>query len=122
MRAVVLVLADLGKSARMQYHARALASSGVDVDLVGYVGTALPKTILDDPGIVVHRFKPSSVRYEQTNGVTYALAAVFDTLRVSLRLWRLLRKLAPPELVLLQNPPAFPTLAVSWFSLHRKGV
>jgi len=122
MRAVVLVLADLGKSARMQYHARALSSSGVDVDLVGYAGTALPKAILDDPRITVHRVKPSVVRYDQTNGVTYAIAAVFDTLYVSLRLWMRLRKLASPDLVLLQNPPAFPTLAVSWFSLRRKNV
>src|SRR3954468_7182157 len=113
MRAVVLVLADLGKSARMQYHARALASSGVDVDLVGYTGTALPKAILDDSRITVHRLKPSSVRYDQTNRLTYAVAAVFDTLGVSLRLWRRLRTLASPNLVLLQNPPAFPTLAVS---------
>jgi beta-1,4-mannosyltransferase len=122
MRAVVIALADLGKSARMQYHARALASSGASVDLVGYVGTALPKAIVDDPRISVHRLKPSSVRYQQTNGFTYALAAVFDTLRVSLRLWRLLRRIAAPDLVLMQNPPAFPTLAVSWWTLHRKNV
>jgi beta-1,4-mannosyltransferase len=24
--------------------------------------------------------------------------------------------------VIVQNPPAFPTLAVTWFSLHRRGV
>ena len=30
----------------------------------------------------------------------------------SLRLWRTLRALPPPDLVLVQNPPAFPTLAV----------
>ena len=27
-----------------------------------------------------------------------------------------------PDLVLVQNPPAFPTLAVTWFSLRRRGV
>jgi len=40
MKAVVVALADLGRSARMQYHAR--AASGVDVELVGYEGTGLP--------------------------------------------------------------------------------
>ena len=48
--------------------------------------------------------------------------AVFDTLRVSLRLWRVLRRVARPDLVLMQNPPAFPTLAVSWSVLRRRNV
>ena len=122
MRAVVIALADLGKSARMQYHARALAASGVDVDLVGFEGTALPRAILDDPRIAVHRLRPSTRRYRETNSLTYAIVAAFDTLRVGLRLWRVLRRLVPPDLVLLQNPPAFPTLAVAWFSLHRRNL
>src|SRR3954453_21691518 len=122
MRAVVIALADLGKSARIQYHARALAASGVDVDLVGFEGTALPRAILDDPGIAVRRLRPSTRRYRETNSLTYAIVAAFDTLRVGLRLWRVLRRLGPPDLVLLQNPPAFPTLAVAWFSLHRRNL
>ena len=112
MRAVVIALADLGKSARMQYHARALAASGVDVDLVGFEGTALSRAILDDPRIAVHRFLPATQRVSQTSGTAYAMVAVFDTLRVSLDLWGILRRLARPDLVLMQNPPAFPTLAV----------
>ena len=122
MRAVVLALADLGKSARMQYHARALSAGGVDVDLVGFDGTALPRAILDDPRITVHRFAPSSRRYQQDSPLAYALVAVGDTVRVGLRLWRLLRGLVRPDLVLMQNPPAFPTLAVSWFALRHKDV
>lgn len=122
MRAVVLALADLGKSARMQYHARALVASGVDVDLVGFEGTALPRAILDDPRITVHRFTPSNRRYSQSTALAYAMVAVFDTLRVSMRLLKILRRLPHAELVLMQNPPAFPTLAASWFALRKKGV
>ena len=43
-------------------------------------------------------------------------------MRISFRLWRTLRTLRRPDLVLVQNPPAFPTLAVTWFSLRRRGV
>jgi hypothetical protein len=43
MRAAVVCLGDLGRSARMRYHAHALAANGVDVDLVGLEGTPLPR-------------------------------------------------------------------------------
>jgi beta-1,4-mannosyltransferase len=122
MRAVVLALADLGRSARMQYHARALSASGLDVDLVGYVGTPLPHAITEDPRITVHRFTPSTLRLRRTSSVTYAIVAVFDTLRLAFRLWRTLRTLPQPSLVLAQNPPAFPTLAVTWLTLKRRDV
>ncbi len=122
MRAVVLALADLGRSARMQYHARALSTSGVDVDFVGLEGTSLPKLITDDPRIHVHRISPSTLRLRRTSSVTYAAVAVFDTIRVAYRLWRRLRRLERPNLIVVQNPPAFPTLFVAWFTLRRRGV
>jgi beta-1,4-mannosyltransferase len=122
MRAVVLALADLGRSARMQYHARALAASGLDVDFVGYEGTPLPRAITEDPRITVHRLKPSTRRFRESSALGYAIVALFDTARLGFRLWRKLRTLARPNLILAQNPPAFPTLAVTWFSLKTRNV
>src|SRR5262249_32710074 len=122
MRAVVLALADLGRSARMQYHARALAESGVEVDFVGYQGTPLPRAIAEHPRITVHRLTPSSRRFRERSAVGYAIVAVFDTMRLSYRLWRKLRTIARPNLILVQNPPAFPTVAISWFSLKTRDV
>ncbi|MQA30867.1 MAG: glycosyltransferase [Luteitalea sp.] len=122
MRAVVLVLADLGRSARMQYHARALASCGVDIDFVGYTGTPVHRSIDDDPRIRLHRLIPSTLRVQPTSGLEYALRAVVDAARLGFRLWRALRRLPPPDLVLLQIPPAFPTVAVAWFCLRKRGV
>lgn len=122
MRAVVLALADLGKSARMQYHARALSAHGIDVDLVGFEGTPLPRVLTDDPRITVHRLHPSTRRLRQSSGLPYATVAVFDTLRTAFRLWWRLRRLTPPDLVVAQNPPAFPTLVVAWVSLWNRRV
>lgn len=123
MRAAVVALADLGRSARMRYHARALASQGVDVDLVGFEGTPIPKAITDDPRIHVHRLNPATLRLTGAfSGATYAAAGLVDAARLSFRLWRLLRKLPRPDLVLVQNPPHIPTLPVTWFSLHGRGV
>src|ERR1700730_16119163 len=123
MRAAIVALGDLGRSARMQYHALALAANGGDVDLVGFEGTALSRRITDEPRITIHRFRPPrlGIRHE-LSGSPYAVAGLFDAGRLSFRLWRGLRTLQPPDLVLVQNPPAFPTLAVSWFSLRRRGV
>jgi beta-1,4-mannosyltransferase len=123
MRAAVVALADLGRSARMLYHARALAMNGVDVDLVGYEGTPVPQAIAADPRITIHRVAPTTLRRRRgLSRESYIVAGLFDALRLSGRLWRTLRKLRPPQLVLVQNPPAFPTAIVTWLALHRDGV
>jgi beta-1,4-mannosyltransferase len=122
MRAAVVALGDLGRSARMRYHAQALAANGVDVDLVGFEGTALPRALTDEPRISVHRIAPPRLRLRgDLTGSSYAAAGLFDALRLAFRLWRTLNRLARPNLVLVQNPPAFPTLAVTRFSLRRRG-
>jgi beta-1,4-mannosyltransferase len=102
----------------MQYHAQALAANGVDVALVGYTGTALSRRIEGDPRISVHRIAPSILRKLDV-GFGYALLAAIDTIRVSWRLWGTLRRLERPDLVIVQNPPEFPTLAVTRFSVGR---
>jgi len=123
MRATVVALGDLGLSARMRYHAQALAARGVDVDLVGFHGTTLPDAISKNPRITVHRLEPSTLRMRRgLPGSTYAAVGLLDASRLSRRLWRTLRHLPRPDLVLVQNPPAFPTLVISWFSLRRRGV
>ncbi len=105
----------------MRYHAQALAAHGVDVDLVGFEGTTLPDAIVRNPRITIHRLEPSTLR-RQLPGSTYAVAGLLDATRLGQRLWRVLRRLPRPDLVLVQNPPTFPTVAVSWFSLRRRGV
>jgi len=123
MRAVVVALGDLGRSARMLYHARALAANNVDVDLVGFEGTPIPRAITSDPRITIRRLNPPALRLRgRFSGARYTIAGLFDAARLSLRLWRTLRGLRAPDLVLIQNPPAFPTVPVAWFTLRRRGV
>src|SRR4051812_18296570 len=121
MRAVVVALGDLGRSARMRYHAQALAARGVDVDLVGFEGTPLARAITDDEHITVHRLSASMLRHGAPS-LSYAPVALVDAARISFRLWTTLRRLPRPDLVLVQNPPAFPTLMVTRLALKRKGV
>lgn len=106
----------------MQYHARALADAGVEVHFVGLEGTRLPRLILEAPGITVHRLEPATSRFRHTTSVAYSGMATGDALRLGFRLWRTLRALPKPDLVLVQNPPAFPTLQVTWLALRRRSV
>jgi beta-1,4-mannosyltransferase len=121
MRAVVVALGDLGRSARMRYHAQALASQGVHVDLVGFEGTPLGRAITGNEQITVHRLSASMLRHGALS-LSYAPIALVDALRIGVRLWSTLRRLPRPDLVLVQNPPAFPTLVVTRWALARKGV
>ena len=105
----------------MRYHAQALSAHGVDVDLVGFEGTPLPKAITDDPRITVHRLSASKLRHGAPS-LSYAPMALVDSLRVGIRLWRTLRRLKKPDVVLVQDPPAFPTLRVARWAIARRGV
>src|SRR5207302_9754116 len=79
MRAVVVSLGDLGRSARMLYHARALAANGVDVDLVGFEGTPLPKNVTEERRITVRRLDPATLRLRRrSSSAGYAAAGLYD--------------------------------------------
>jgi beta-1,4-mannosyltransferase len=106
----------------MCYQALALAKSGVEVDLVGLQGTPIPREIADAGRIAVHRIESSTLRHRrELSAFIYPLAALIDAWRLSVRLWRALAALEPPGLVLVQNPPHFPTLLVARLSLRKRG-
>ena len=125
MRAVVVALGDLGRSARMQYHAQALATDGVDVDLVGLEGTPLPQRLTDDPRITVHRLQGPRLTMkirQSLSGSGYAAVGLFDALRLGLRLWRTLRRSSGPTSCWCRIRRRFRRSPVTWFSLHGRGV
>ena len=105
----------------MRYHAQALSAAGVDVDLVGFEGTPLSHAITNDPRITIHRLSASMHR-RGAPSLSYSPIAFVDSLRIGLRLWKMLRRLPKPDLVLVQNPPAFPTLTVTRLALPKKGL
>ena len=50
----IVVLGDLGRSPRMQYHALALAETGIEVDLIGYSGNPPIRAVRDHRRIRLH--------------------------------------------------------------------
>ena len=118
MRTAVIVLGDLGRSPRMQYHAGSLAEAGHDVDLVGLEGAAPMPADRDPPahsratGFTTGLSRPRQRRHE---AVRRRLAG--RAVGQAWRLFFLLMRLPKADVILVQNPPAFPTLA--WPGAYR---
>jgi beta-1,4-mannosyltransferase len=119
----VVVLGDVGRSPRMQYHALALASALAEVDVVGYAGSTLAPAVRDHGHIRWHFLPPDDqrARHGATGGRFLARAAV-KMLRDCLGLLRLLlRVVRKPNVILVQNPPAIPTLVIALAAARLRG-
>ncbi|ESQ35157.1 hypothetical protein EUTSA_v10007520mg [Eutrema salsugineum] len=121
-RACVVVLGDLGRSPRMQYHALSLArQASFQVDIVAYGGSIPHEAVLNHPSIHIHTMaQPRFIQLlpKILYPVTLLLKAFiqFTTL-----LWFLFVKVPAPDIFLVQNPPSVPTLvAVKWASSWRR--
>ena len=122
MRTAVIVIGDLGRSPRMQYHAASLAAAGSDVDLIGLEGAAVMPAVASNPRIHVHRMPDRAFMNRAKGGVTrFVFSSAARGLGQAMRLFRILMGIPKPDLVLVQNPPAFPTLFVAWLASRLRG-
>ncbi|CAF2115017.1 unnamed protein product [Brassica napus] len=121
-RACVVVLGDLGRSPRMQYHALSLArQASFQVDIVAYGGSIPHEAVLKHPSIHIHTMaQPRFIHLlpKILYPVTLLLKAF---IQFTMLLWVLFVKVPAPDLFLVQNPPSVPTLvAVKWASSWRR--
>ena len=116
---VVVVLGDVGRSPRMQYHALSLLQLGdhVSVSLVGYTG----EDLIEDLQNAAASTRLNVVRFHvPAPEALRSLRLVYFVWRVlSMSLWLLAALLvgvpSQPDIscILLQNPPALPLLFIS---------
>ncbi|XP_074317204.1 UDP-glycosyltransferase TURAN [Silene latifolia] len=124
-RAAVVVLGDIGRSPRMQYHALSLArQASLKVDIVAYGGSDPHAAILEHPSIFIHRMAEWP---KFTQKLPWVLRCIILLLKPVFQfivlLWYLCVKIPAPDLFLVQNPPSVPTLiAVKWASWLRHSV
>ncbi len=100
----------------MLFHARALAAEGLDVDLIGTSISALPSFISDQPRIAARTISDRAPRAAHSRR-RYVIATALRGVRLVLSLthavcWQLPR----PDVIVVQNPPGVPTLAVAWLA------
>ncbi|EFH51196.1 glycosyl transferase family 1 protein [Arabidopsis lyrata subsp. lyrata] len=116
-RACVVVLGDLGRSPRMQYHALSLArQASFQVDIVAY-GECIVIICSKSP-IDPHPYHGAATIPSALYPVTLLLKAF---IQLTMLLWFLFVKVPAPDTFLVQNPPSVPTLiAVKWASSWRR--
>lgn len=112
IRVQVLVLGDIGRSPRMQYHALSIARHGGFVDLIGVLDkTTLHPDVKTNPSIQIYPIPPLPSFLKTGNGWAIMILKV---LFHSWSTWVVLGyRTRPAKWLLVQNPPSVPTLAIA---------
>jgi len=122
LHVAVVVLGDLGRSPRMQYHALSLAEHGATVSLIGLAGEFPIAAVRDHPRIRIHSISDlfGARRLQGGRTTDLARAAARAGLQIVQLAWLLLRT-PRPDFVLVQNPPALPSLPIAWLAARLRG-
>lgn len=106
----------------MQYHAVSLAAAGSEVDLVGLEGAPVMPDVASSPRIHVHRLRDRTFAGRSQGGISrFVYASAARGAGQAVRLFAALMRMPKPDAVLVQNPPAFPTLFVGWLVSRLRG-
>ncbi|KAF3766991.1 family 33 glycosyltransferase [Cryphonectria parasitica EP155] len=117
--AQVLVLGDIGRSPRMQYHALSIAKHGGHVQLIGYRESSLLPALLESENVVVWALRPPPRLLSKLPfiiaGPLKVLYQIYELLLV------LLYRVEPSKWLIVQNPPSIPTLMVAAIACRARG-
>ncbi|KAL7377569.1 hypothetical protein ABVT39_001403 [Epinephelus coioides] len=116
-RVCVLVLGDIGRSPRMQYHALSLSKHGYYVTFVGFLDTKPHQDVLREEKI-------SIAPITEVKGVRVGPKILTYVTKVILQCLQLLYVLLNMETqshILMQNPPGLPGIAVAWLVCVLRG-
>ncbi|KAM1792011.1 UDP-glycosyltransferase TURAN-like isoform X1 [Malus sylvestris] len=122
-RACVVVLGDIGRSPRMQYHALSLArQASLEVDIVAYGGSEPHSALLEHQSIHIHKMQQWQTFTRGLPNILRPFVLLIKAVtQFVMLLWFLCIKIPAPDVYLVQNPPSVPTLmAVKWASWLRK--
>uniref|UniRef100_X1Z4C9 Chitobiosyldiphosphodolichol beta-mannosyltransferase n=1 Tax=Capitella teleta TaxID=283909 RepID=X1Z4C9_CAPTE len=110
-RVSVVVVGDIGRSPRMQYHSLSFSKSGYSVDLIGYSGSIPHEDVLKSESIKLHHmFQPPKLLLGFPRLAAYAIKTIWQGT------FLLIALLTVPKSshILIQDPPGLPGLAACW--------
>lgn len=105
----VIVLGDIGRSPRMQYHVNSLLKHEFNVDLIGYGDTTPIAELTQNPRCNIQQL----VAFPELN-LPNLLKYLFKSMWQLLSLFIALFNIRRPDVILCQNPPGIPTLFVCY--------
>ncbi|CAF0713323.1 unnamed protein product [Brachionus calyciflorus] len=111
--ACIIVLGDIGRSPRMNYHCLSLLKLGYSITFIGYKESKLMDEIEQNKHVKILALQ-SYPKYLQFGPsiLQYVLKTIFLTLTL---LFKLLEMRPLPKFILVQNPPSIPTLGLVYF-------
>lgn len=120
LTAWVVVLGDFGRSPRMQYHTLSLSQQpNTRVQVVAYGGSRPLEELTGAANVQINTIGEPAAWMRK---LPRLLFLVFKVLQQVLQLlWLMLVVLPRPHSILLQSPPAIPTMALCWLAARRHG-
>ena len=113
-RIQIVVLGDIGRSPRMQYHALSIAKHGGHAELVGYLDSDLHTEISANGNIRIHPLMAFPGLLKSNNRILFAVLGPLKVIFQVWTLWSVLYlKAQRSDWMLIQNPPSIPTLVVA---------
>ncbi|XP_059887679.1 chitobiosyldiphosphodolichol beta-mannosyltransferase isoform X2 [Delphinus delphis] len=109
---IVVVLGDVGRSPRMQYHALSLAKCGFSVTFLGFCTSKPHDELLQSDRIQIVSLTELQRLAVGPHILQYGVKVVFQAVHL---LWKLMCR-KPAAYIFLQNPPGLPAIAVCWFA------
>ncbi|KAI9872042.1 MAG: mannosyltransferase [Pleopsidium flavum] len=110
----ILVLGDIGRSPRMQYHAISIAKHGAKVTIIGYQETDLHPELTSDPLISTQPLSAPPRPLQTSSNFLFLVFAPLKVMWQMCSLWLILGyRTKPARWLLVQNPPSIPTLAIA---------
>ncbi|KKZ61843.1 beta-1,4-mannosyltransferase [[Emmonsia] crescens] len=110
----IVVLGDIGRSPRMQYHALSIAKHGGNVSIIGYPGSSIHPDLVDHPRVSIVPLASPPNFLQTRNRYLFPFLAALKLLHQAWCLWLALAyRSKPARWMLVQNPPTAPTLVMA---------